>query len=181
MTENELYKLKFPVGEYTCPENITSHEISNWIKTIRTFPDDLGKLVSTLDEDSLNRRYRPGGWNVRQVVHHCADSHMNAFIRFKLSLTEDTPTIRPYFEDRWAKMEDYNKVDVNVSIQILSGLHHRWCVLLNSLETETLKKAFYHPESRRHFTLEETIGNYAWHCAHHYSHVVQALKLQFSD
>ncbi len=117
--------------------------------------------------------------NIRQVIHHCADSHMNSFIRFKLSLTEESPTIKPYFEDRWAEMPDYLEVSILNSIQILEGLHLKWTVLLKSLSQSDLEKEFVHPEHGKRFSVAENIGVYAWHSNHHLEHVKSALKNPF--
>ena len=106
MTTEDLYQLRFPIGEFKAPDKITDVMISNWIDAIESFPEAVTAATKDLDTSQLNWKYRPNGWSIKQVVHHCADSHMNSIIRFKLALTEDTPTIRPYFEDRWANLSD---------------------------------------------------------------------------
>ena len=168
MNEN---KLKFPIGEFIKPEIITDQIKSDWINIIEKFPQNLIIEIETLTEDQLKYKYRPNGWNIRQIVHHCADSHMNSFIRFKLALTEDKPTIRPYFEDRWAEQSDYLNSPVILSLNIIEGLHKRWVILLKSLTDDDLNRTFIHPEGNKEISLKENIGIYAWHCTHHLEHI----------
>ena len=134
-------------------------------------------LVKDLSPLELDYIYRPGGWTIKQVVHHCADSHMNSLIRFKLALTEDLPTIKPYFEERWAELADYHN-PISDSLIILQGVHNRWVTLLKSLDQEQLKRDFIHPEHQKRFTLKETMALYAWHCQHHLAHIEQALEFK---
>ena len=172
----DLEKLRYPVGKYIKPENITSKHIEEWISVIELFPARLREVMKDQGETELNWRYRPGGWTIQQVVHHCADSHLNALVRFKLALTEDLPTIKPYLEAKWAELPDVSDADVSDSIHILEGLHPRWTKLLKSLGADDLKKEYFHPERNRNVSLEETVGLYAWHCNHHLAHIKQALK-----
>lgn len=171
-----IIKLKYPIGKFKRPDVINNEVIENWIYEIELFPSRIWDLVNGLGERELKWRYRPGGWTIQQLVHHCADSHMNSFIRFKLSMTEDAPSIKPYYEDKWAEMPDYDLVPIGESIKIIEGLHSRWIVLLKSLSSEDLKKEFIHPEHGRRFTLAENIGIYAWHSNHHLAHIKLALK-----
>ncbi len=175
MTTPSLDQLRFPIGEFEKPNTITPNHIDEWINTIENFPKRIKAITSGLSEEELNYRYRPDGWTIKQVVHHCADSHINSIIRFKLALTEDSPTIRPYFEDRWANLVDYSH-DIQLSITILEGVHAKLGILLRRLNSEELKREFIHPEHGKRFSLEETIGVYAWHSNHHYAHIEQALK-----
>src|SRR5260221_252966 len=142
MDVHELEKLKYPVGKFPMKSNFTQEEISNNIKTIEDFPAKLRNIVEKMTDSQLNTPYRPGGWNARQVVHHVGDSHMNAFSRIKLALTEDAPIIKPYFEDRWAELADYKDTPIEISLILLESLHKRWVILLNSLTPEDLKKSF---------------------------------------
>ncbi len=176
MTNDELERLKFPVGTYIVPEVITPETRVKWIDTITRFPDRLKSIVGQLSNEQKNWKYRPGGWTVKQVIHHCADSHINAFIRFKLSLTENEPTIKPYLEHLWAELTDGNDDNLDYSLLILEGLHYKWSQLLRELKTEALNRCFIHPEHGQKFSLDETIGNYAWHCNHHFAHIEQALE-----
>lgn len=166
-----LDALKYPIGNFVVPLNITPEMKRLWIAEIASFPDRLQNEVSALNDVQLDTSYRPGGWSLRQVVHHCADSHMNSFIRFKLALTEENPVIKPYFEDRWAELQDSKIMDVNLSISILKGLHARWVCLLTGMNEYDFMKIFIHPEQDRKITLAETTGLYAWHGNHHLGHI----------
>lgn len=170
--------LKYPVGKYEAPAEITDEIFEQWILTLQELPEKLKKLVGNLSYDELGLQYRPGGWNVKQVVHHLADSHMNSFIRFKLILTEDNPTIKPYDEGAWAKTADADNEEITESIEILEGLHNRWVMLLKSLKPEHKKRTYFHPEYNREFTLEWMLGLYNWHCKHHLAHIKQAIELE---
>lgn len=171
-----MKNLSYPIGKYKMPDVITEIIINQWIATIQAFPITISALTKDLSSEKLNTPYRPNGWTVRQVVHHCADSHINAFTRFKLALTEDAPTIRPYFEDRWATLPDGNNDAIEDSLMIITGVHNRWVKLLKQLKNNDLQKGFFHPEHGQFFTLAQTIGNYAWHCEHHLAHIRQALR-----
>ena len=172
----ELERLKYPIGKFIKPDVISSNQVNEWIMEIELFPSRLSELVKDLTVQELHWQYRPDGWTIQKVVHHCADSHMNSFIRFKLSLTENTPTIKPYFEDKWAELPDTTEAPILESIQILYGLHSRWVLLLKSLTQDDLQKAFIHPEHGRRITVAENIGIYAWHSNHHLAHIKQALQ-----
>lgn len=168
------YELKYPVGEFESPPSLDQSQVVDWINTIESFPEKFESESKGLSLEELSWRYRPEGWTIQQVVHHCADSHMNAFIRFKLAMTEDAPTIRPYFEDRWDNLPDTLEVPIVVSLDLLKNLHIRWVVLLKSLSDESLKRTYIHPEHGKQFPLYDVIGQYAWHCEHHFAHVKQA-------
>lgn len=176
MDSAELEKLSFPIGNFKKPERIDQEQINTWINDIKEFPLKLKTLTTSLSSEQKNWKYRPEGWALKQVVHHCADSHINSFIRFKLALTEDSPTIKPYFEDRWAELEDSLYDDLEPSILLLEGLHEKWVNLLTRLSSEALKRVFIHPEHGKKFTLAETIGTYSWHGKHHLAHIELALK-----
>ncbi len=178
MTEEELERLRYPIGKFYKPDTIDSNQIKTWISNIENFPESVDKLVTNLSIEVLNYPYRPDGWNIKQVVHHCADSHMNAFIRFKLALTEDSPTIRPYFEDRWATLIDGNDNSISDSLILIKSLHAKWTKLLRHLTKEDLKRAYIHPGHGKRFPLEEALGMYAWHCNHHSTHISQALAFK---
>ncbi|GAB3650796.1 bacillithiol transferase BstA [Echinicola sediminis] len=180
MTPDTLEKLKYPIGTFRKPEQIDESHLNAWIESISSFPQRVKVLTDGLTTEQLNWRYRPEGWSIKQVVHHCGDSHMNSIIRFKLALTEDNPSIKPYFEDRWAKLIDSNDDDISHSIMLLMGLHYRWVILLRSLGKKELERTFYHPENRKESNLAETIGQYAWHCEHHLAHIKQAVEHQGS-
>jgi hypothetical protein len=178
MTENEMYSLRFPVGEFNTPLQIEMEQINHWITIIENFPNQIQELTNGLETIEKNWCYRPNGWSLKQVVHHCADSHINSMIRFKLSLTENAPTIKPYLESKWAELIDSQDDDLSFSIQLLSGLHHKWVQLLKSFKVEDYKRSYIHPEHGTSFYLDEAIGLYAWHCEHHLGHIKLALKAQ---
>jgi len=172
----DIEKLKFPIGKFQRPDSISENDLETWKATIENFPAKIKKLTSTLSVKELNWTYRPKGWCIKQVVHHCADSHINSFIRFKLALTEDVPTIKPYEEALWAELADGNSDTISPSLQIIEGVHARWVLLLKSLGSTALKRQFFHPANLKIASLEETIGLYAWHCNHHLAHIKQALS-----
>lgn len=173
----ENYKERYPVGEFEKPTEITGQCLSEWIWEIELFPGKLKQEVETLNGQQLNINYREGGWTIRQLVHHCADSHSNALIRFKLALTEKEPVIKPYFEARWAELPDSREIPVNVSLQILEGLHTRWVYLLRKLTVADWRKFYFHPEFEdKKFMLDEATGLYAWHCRHHLAHITNLKK-----
>lgn len=172
--QHELEKLRYPIGRFAVPDLIDRQLLDDWIKTIADFPARLKFEVSDLTDSILEKQYRPDGWTIRQVVHHCADSHMNSFIRFKLALTEEDPTIKLYEEKLWAQLPDAKKNPIDSSLKLLEGLHERWAILLRSLTTEQLERAFIHPATKRFVSLKVNIGLYAWHCNHHLTHIVNA-------
>ena len=133
------------------------------------------KLVSGFSEDQLCTKYREGGWTVRQVINHIADSHENSYIRFKLALTEETPVIKPYAEDKWAELEDGKNCDIKIYLNLLDSLHFRWVMLLNSMSEKDFKRKFFHPELKREYTNGVATAMYSWHGRHHFRHI-EALK-----
>jgi uncharacterized damage-inducible protein DinB len=166
----DLEKLKYPIGRYQLEDIIDKASIDKWIKEIELLPQKLSDAVNGLSADQLQTPYRPDGWSVQQVIHHIADSHMNACIRFKLTLTEDKPMVKPYDEKLWAELPDSNLVDILVSLDLIKSLHKRWTTLLNQLTEEELEKEYLHPESGMK-DLKETICHYAWHGNHHLAHI----------
>ncbi|MDH5379314.1 MAG: putative metal-dependent hydrolase [Cyclobacteriaceae bacterium] len=175
----DIENLKFPVGKLSFPTSISKDTIKECIETISSLPEKVNKVVKDLNENQLQYKYRPEGWNILQVVHHLADSHMNSFIRFKLTLTEDSPTIKPYFEARWSEMPDVLQTPIESSLKILEGVHQRWTVLLNNMSENDFSKLYVHPEHGRTFTLDQNVFLYAWHCRHHLAHIDQALEHKF--
>jgi len=172
----DIEKLKFPIGIYTPNKNPDEALIQKWIQEIEIFPIKIEELIKDTSVEQLNWKYRPNGWTVKQVIHHCADSHMNSIIRFKLTLTEHTPIIRPYYEERWANLTDSLTDEIDESLTLLKGLHKKWGRLLKSLTKEQLEKEFVHPEHGLKFNLAESIGNYAWHCNHHFAHISNGIS-----
>ena len=170
--------IKYPIGQAIIPSEITESHLNEWITVIEDFPSKLNKLVKHLNDDQLDTTYRENGWTIRQVIHHCADSHQNSYIRFKWTLTEDQPIIKAYFEDKWGELFDSKSAPILLSINVLKALHAKWVYLLKGLTSKELKRCFIHPENNEFVSLEKNIGIYAWHCNHHYAHIYNLMKLQ---
>lgn len=166
---------RYPIGKFAYSGPPTEEQRKQFIEDISNAPSDLRKSVEGLSPIQLDTPYREGGWTVRQVVHHLPDSHMNAYVRFKLALTEDEPTIKPYMEDRWAELQDSRSVPIEVSLALLENLHERWVGLLKSLRPEDWKRSFRHPELGL-VPLEKNLALYSWHGRHHVAHVTELRK-----
>ena len=162
--------LRYPIGKYIV-QPYTDTLLQQWLSDIKYLPQHLENAILNLDDHQLATPYRDGGWTVKQVVHHVADSHMNAYIRFKLALTEDNPIIKPYNEAAWAEMTDTQKVPINISLTLLHALHTRWSAILEYMSSEDLERTIIHPEDNKQMTLWELLGMYAWHGKHHVAHV----------
>lgn len=173
-----LEQSKYPAGKFVKPESITKEIIDSAISEIENFPSLVKFEIQNLEEKDLQLRYRPEGWTITQVVHHCADSHINSYMRFKLALTENVPTIKPYEESLWAELPD-NNLSPFVSLKLLDALHEKWVYILKSLSEEDLNKEFIHPEQSEKISLKENILIYRWHCRHHLAHIRQAKELRF--
>lgn len=176
MTDEELQKLKYPIGQFDCSNNISKEQTESWISILEHFPNRLGNLVKDLTEDQLNTTYRPNGWTIRQVVHHLSDSHHHSYARFKWALTEDKPVIKAYFEDRWAELFDTKTAPIDMSLQHLRAVHYKLVYFLKGLSDSDLNKCFIHPETQGEVVLKKNIGIYAWHSNHHYAHIENTLK-----
>jgi len=174
-----LNELKYPIGEVGFPKQITEHHITKWIQVLEDFPNQVEVEIKGLSKNELAYKYRPEGWNILQVVNHCTDSHMNSVIRFKLTLTEDKPTIKPYEEARWAELSDTIDYDISEAIILLKSLHKRWVFLLKSMTSNDFKRTFIHPEGNEKLTLEENLCIYDWHCRHHLQHIKNAKKFRY--
>ena len=168
--------LRYPVGKFNWDAPINDSDLPVLIAAIAETPAALRGAVAGLSPDQLATRYRPGGWTVKQVVHHVPDSHLNAYTRFKLALTEDEPTIKPYNEAAWAELPDSRKVPIAVSLDLLDALHLRWVALLRSMNPADFNRALRHPEHGRVFTLKQMLGLYAWHGRHHVAHITSLNK-----
>jgi uncharacterized damage-inducible protein DinB len=162
--------LRYPAGKFTYDTDATPGKRTAWIRQIAEAPAALRAAVARLTEAQLDMPYRPRGWTARQVVHHVPDSHLNAYIRFKWTLTEDNPTIKPYDQEAWAALADTRLTPVEVSLDLLDAIHRRWVVLLESLKPEDWVRPLVHPENGP-MTLDQLLQLYAWHGRHHVAHV----------
>ena len=162
--------LRYTIGKFHFDGSLTEPQKQAALDEIARTPENLRAAIKGLSEAQLDTPYRPGGWTVRQVVHHVPDSHLNSYVRFKLALTEDEPIIKPYAEDRWAELADTKSTPVEVSLTMLDALHDRWVRLLRSLSPEEWKRTFRHPDLGA-MTLEKSLALYAWHGRHHVSHI----------
>lgn len=167
----DLEQLKYPIGKFTAPATISAIQLRNYIDDIRYLPAQIELAVQHLDSHQLETPYRPDGWTINQVVHHVADSHMNALIRVKLALTEDNPIIKPYEEALWAELPDVANTPINISITLLHALHTRWVNVLDRLSEEQWARTFTHPANKTTSTLKVATGLYAWHSKHHLAHI----------
>jgi len=167
--------LRYPIGKFKYEGAITQEQKQSLLSDIAQTPANLRKAIDGLSDAQLDTPYRPGGWTVRQVVHHLPDSHMNSYVRFKLALTEDEPTIKPYAEDLWAELGDTSATPVETSLMLLDSLHDRWVRLLRSLTAEQWKRTFRHPELGA-MDLEKTLAIYGWHGRHHVAHITELRK-----
>lgn len=171
-----LDTLRYPIGRFVTPNEITQTDVKEWIAAIQALPAELRQSIKGLDTAQLDTAYREGGWTVRQVVHHLADSHMNSYMRFRLALTEDTPHIKLYDEKGWAELADAKTAPLELSLGLLDSLHARWVLLLTSMSEDDWKRRFHHPKMGD-VSLDSSLGLYAWHGKHHVAHIV-ALRAQ---
>lgn len=176
MENQDLEKLKYPIGKYEVPQEITDAQLSEWIETLELLPQRLRDLVENLSIEQLDTPYRPGGWTVRQTVHHIADSHHHSYIRFKWALTEDKPIIKPYDEKAWSDLFDAKSAPITLSLDHLSAVHAKLVYLLKGLSRYHLERKFVHHDGNLETALDENIGRYAWHGNHHYAHIENLLK-----
>jgi hypothetical protein len=168
---NETIKdARYPIGKYE-PQPYSDKQLNEWLNDIRFLPTSLENSILNLDEAALNTPYREGGWTIKTLIHHVADSHMNAYIRFKLGLTENLPAIKPYDEKLWAGLKDSENLPANISLTLLHALHTRWYETLRHLKREDWDKKVFHPEHKKELTLWFLLGMYAWHGKHHLAHV----------
>lgn len=165
---------RYPIGKYQ-PQPFSEEQLMDWLNDIKFLPTSLEHSIINLDEHQLNTPYREGGWKIRQLIHHVADSHMNAYVRFKLALTEDLPVIKTYQEKLWAELPDSDRLPANISLTLLHALHARWYETIKNLTREEWEnKKIYHPEHKKEISLWYMLGMYAWHGRHHVAHVVNA-------
>jgi hypothetical protein len=163
--------VRYPIGKFT-PQPYSYKQLQEWLTDIKNLPQHLENSILNLDEAQLNTPYREGGWMVKQVVHHVADSHMNAYIRVKLGLTEENPTIRPYDEVAWAELKDSLELPINVSLTLIHAMHSRWHYLVSTLSSDDLvNKTVFHPANKKQSSLWDLLGTYSWHGKHHVAHI----------
>jgi hypothetical protein len=162
---------RYPLGKYQPPVQVSAETRNLWIGHLEAAPGLLAEAVSGLTAEQLDTPYREGGWSSRQIAHHLPDSHFNSYARFKLALTEERPTIRPYLQGAWADLPDNRDCPVEVSIRLLEALHQRWTALLKAMTPEQYQRVFIHPETGREHSLEWTLGLYAWHGEHHVAQI----------
>lgn len=176
MKDIDLEKLKYPIGKFEVPKKYTPEYISAKIEEISTFPERLKQETIHLTDEQLDTPYRTGGWTVRQVIHHCAESHMNCYIRIKWALTENNPIIKAYDETLWSELPDSLKMPIQPTLTLLEGLHFRLAYIMKNLSESDLEKSFIHPENNSEYRIKQIIGTYAWHGNHHLAHITTLKK-----
>jgi DinB superfamily len=173
---NEISNI-YPIGKFQEPVEFTLQMRREFMNRLDTFPLRLAETVAHLKEMDLDKKYRPGGWKVRQIIHHLCDSHINAYTRFKLALTEDNPTIKPYDENKWSALEEVNSTHITVSVQLLTFLHQRWVQTIREMKPEEYERAYIHPQYQKLTSLDVALALYAWHSDHHLEQIKVALKI----
>jgi len=171
----DIEQLKYPIGQFSMPAIFDQKQIDEWIAEIEALPGQLRKATESLTDEDLNQTYRPGGWTLRQVVHHIPDSHINAYIRFKQAITENVPVIRPYYEERWAETGEAKNGDIELSLALIAALHQRWVTFLKTLQAADYQRKYIHPEHGKELTLANMLGMYAWHGKHHLAHITNTI------
>jgi hypothetical protein len=166
---------RYPVGKFEPPATLSDTERRQRIIDLEQLPAKMRAAVKGMSEAQLDTPYRDGGWTVRQVVHHVPDSHLNAYVRWKLTLTEDTPTIKPYAEAEWAKLAD-SALPVELSLNLLEGVHGRWVAVIKAMKAEQWSREFFHPELNKKMNLDQLLALYAWHSRHHLAHITELKK-----
>ncbi len=167
--------LRYPIGQYRPPETIGRAHLNAWIADLEALPANLRRAVDSLSDNQLETRYRPGGWTIRQIVHHIPDGHLNSYTRFRLGLTEHTPTVKPFEEAAWAELSDAKSGPIEPSLALTDGLHQRWTMLLRSLSDDDFKRTVRHPE-RGEMALDWILGYFAWHSRHHVAHILNSRR-----
>lgn len=172
----DIEQLKYPIGQFSMPAIFDQKQADEWIAEIEALPGQLRQATKGLTDEDLNQTYRPGGWTLRQVVHHIPDSHINAYIRFKQAITEDVPVIRPYYEERWAETGEAKDGDIELSLALIAALHQRWVTFLKTLQPADYRRKYIHPAHGKELTLANMLGMYAWHGKHHLAHLSNTIK-----
>lgn len=166
-----LEALKYPIGKFQCPTDISEDHINKWINELEKLPERLKKLVENLSNDQLETEYRDGGWSVRQVIHHLADSHHHCYTRFKWALTENRPLIKVYNEKDWSELADGKIAPIELSLNYLSALHAKLVYMLKMLSEDDFQKSYIHPDGSVNVSVAENLGKYVWHGNHHLAHI----------
>lgn len=167
----DLEKLKYPIGHFQCPKEISKNDITAWIMVLEEFPEKLANLVKNFSAEQLETPYREGGWTVRQVIHHLADSHHHSYTRFKWTLTENRPLIKAYNEKDWSSLLDATSAPIELSLNYLTALHAKLVYFLKQLSADDYQKSYIHPDRNINVSVAENIGKYAWHSNHHFAHI----------
>ena len=176
MTKSELQLLKYPIGKFEQPEKITPEILRGYINDIEALPARLKSAIKKLTPEMLDTDYRPGGWTVRQLVHHFGHSHLNALNRLKLALTEPDPVIRPYNEKKWVTLPDAIHADIAPSVKLTEAIHASWVILLKQMKPRDFARCYIHPDGNIRYRLDVATGLYAWHCNHHLAHITGLKK-----
>ncbi len=176
MENTELESLRYPIGKFKLPEDITQGHLNSCIAELEKFPEKLENLVKDLNEEQLGTPYRPGGWTVRQVIHHIADSHHHSYTRFKWALTENKAVIKAYEEKDWSNLFDTRTAPIALSLNYLKALHAKMVYLLKGLSEDEMQNAYTHPDDMAEVTVKENICKYVWHGNHHYAHIENLAK-----
>ncbi|MGB4957944.1 MAG: putative metal-dependent hydrolase [Saprospiraceae bacterium] len=166
----DISHLQYPIGKFQYDPNSGNEALLHWIKIINEFPTRIEETISSFSDQQLETPYRPDGWTARQVIHHVADSHSHALMRFKWTLTEDNCTIKPYIEGKYAQLPDY-ELPIESSLSILNGVHQKWSVIMAGMSHQDWTKGYLHPTNNKFFTLREACAMYAWHGMHHLGHL----------
>jgi len=176
MDSATLEQLRYPIGKFNRPQNVSDQLLKDWIAILEYLPSKLETLVKDLTPEQLATPYRPEGWTIRQLIHHIADSHHHSYIRFKWALTEEQPVIKPYLEKGWANLFDAKTAPIDLSLNHLKAVHAKLVYLLKGLSRTDLERKFIHPDGKIETPLTINAGHYAWHGSHHYAHIENALK-----
>jgi len=172
----DLEQLKYPIGKFERKPEISTEERAEFIANLKSFPQRLTTVVMELNEDQLDTAYRPDGWTVRQLIHHVADSHINSYVRFRWTLTEDTPMIKAYEQAAWADLPDAKSAPIKFSLNLLKATHARWTLLLERMTTDDYAKELGHPEWTNNLSLDDMLQLYSWHSDHHLAHITGLIE-----